>query len=92
MNYLKVASVAIAAIAFVGYANPQASASEFSRSEFNSMYTTVSSFEPLYPNSYQWCGEAGGSNCGFTSYQQCLESVQGLAGLCSPNRLYRKAI
>jgi hypothetical protein len=36
-----------------------------------------------------WCAEAGGrggySNCGFATFQQCLDSVSGVGGSCKPN-------
>jgi hypothetical protein len=43
---------------------------------------------------YPWCsqyseGGAGGRNCGFTTFQQCLENVSGIGGFCEPNTLYQ---
>lgn len=42
---------------------------------------------------YPWCsyymGAAGGENCGFTSFQQCLDNVRGIGGLCEPNTQYQ---
>jgi uncharacterized protein DUF3551 len=36
-----------------------------------------------------WCaqygGRAGGTNCGFHSFQQCLDTVRGIGGFCSRN-------
>ena len=42
---------------------------------------------------YPWCaiysGEAGGAqNCGFVSFQQCLEDVRGIGGFCMENNRY----
>jgi Protein of unknown function (DUF3551) len=46
-----------------------------------------------------WCAQAGGrggyTNCGYHTFQQCLDSVRGAGGSCSPNpalayeRVYR---
>ena len=38
----------------------------------------------------QWCayfdaGGDGGTNCGFESFQQCLDTVRGMGGSCSPD-------
>jgi len=36
-----------------------------------------------------WCaqygGPAGGTNCGFYTYQQCRAAVSGIGGFCSPS-------
>ena len=42
---------------------------------------------------YPWCsiysGSMGGSqNCGFTTFQQCLENVRGIGGFCQQNYSY----
>ncbi len=42
---------------------------------------------------YPWCavysGDAGGaSNCGFTTWQQCMATVSGIGGFCEPNQFY----
>ena len=37
---------------------------------------------------YPWCAnfhEGAGSNCGFTSYEQCMQTVRGSGGFCSEN-------
>ena len=41
---------------------------------------------------YPWCARYGGGKlapgvpiCGFTSYQQCMESVRGTGGYCEQN-------
>ncbi len=45
---------------------------------------------------YPWCanyggGEAGGggSNCGFSTFEQCLTTLRGMGGFCDPNPFYR---
>jgi hypothetical protein len=41
---------------------------------------------------YPWCayyggdGDGGGTNCGFTTFQQCLETVSGIGGFCQRNK------
>ncbi len=42
---------------------------------------------------YPWCayyggGDDGGTNCGFTTFQQCLDTVRGMGGFCQPNTQY----
>ncbi len=42
---------------------------------------------------YPWCAQYdkgdGGLNCGFTSFQQCLDDVRGIGGFCEQNNTYR---
>jgi hypothetical protein len=43
---------------------------------------------------YPWCeyldagGDGGGTNCGFVSFQQCMESAWGNGGDCQLNTQY----
>jgi hypothetical protein len=41
---------------------------------------------------YPWCayysGRGGGTNCGFTTYEQCMATVSGIGGFCSINTQY----
>jgi hypothetical protein len=42
---------------------------------------------------YPWCAyyggkEGGGTNCGFTTFQQCLDTVSGIGGFCNRNTQY----
>src|SRR5262249_2792017 len=43
---------------------------------------------------YPWCAEgsykAGGTNCGFVTLQQCLDTVRGGAEFCGPNPMYQR--
>jgi hypothetical protein len=38
-----------------------------------------------------WCaqysggGRGGGTNCGFYSFEQCMQTVRGIGGFCSQN-------
>ena len=45
---------------------------------------------------YPWCaeyrGHVGGTNCGFVTYQQCLETISGVGGNCYPNPAYRPPV
>src|ERR1051325_7382570 len=46
---------------------------------------------PAQAVEYPWCAnfhEGAGSNCGFTSYEQCLQTVRGSGGFCSENTFY----
>jgi hypothetical protein len=41
---------------------------------------------------YPWCAyysPPGGTNCGFSTFQQCISTVQGIGGMCQPNTQYQ---
>jgi hypothetical protein len=44
---------------------------------------------------YPWCAiygdgaAGGGTNCGFITFQQCMETARGLGSLCQPNTQYQ---
>ncbi len=43
---------------------------------------------------YPWCahygnGTGGAMNCGFTTFQQCLDTVRGIGGFCERNDWYQ---
>src|SRR5436190_11222957 len=42
---------------------------------------------------YPWCayysGRSGGTNCGFMTFQQCMDTARGLGSNCQPNTQYR---
>jgi len=44
---------------------------------------------------YPWCAQysdedgGGGRNCGFVSWEQCMETVRGMGGSCEPNLFYK---
>lgn len=46
----------------------------------------------LAQTSYPWCSNFadgfGGTNCGFTSYEQCMATVRGSGGFCNKNDMY----
>jgi hypothetical protein len=42
---------------------------------------------------YPWCSsfhDGAGTNCGFTSLEQCMATAAGAGGTCEPNNLYRR--
>jgi hypothetical protein len=43
-------------------------------------------------NNYPWCsiysGFDGSTNCGFVSFEQCMENVRGIGGFCQQNNWY----
>ena len=47
------------------------------------------SLSSLGAEAAQWCaqysGRAGGTNCGFYSFDQCLQTVRGIGGFCNRN-------
>ena len=42
---------------------------------------------------YPWCAHYGtgfgGINCGFTTFQQCMDTVSGIGGFCMVNNTYQ---
>lgn len=49
--------------------------------------------EPAAADPYKWCAvyggtEGGGSNCYFTTLEQCRATVSGAGGFCQPNGFY----
>jgi hypothetical protein len=49
---------------------------------------------PTKAQNYPWCAYysggavSGGTNCGFTTFEQCMETARGLGSLCQPNTQY----
>jgi hypothetical protein len=42
---------------------------------------------------WPWCSlfhDGAGTNCGFSSYEQCMATARGSGGFCVPNNLYVK--
>ena len=42
---------------------------------------------------YPWCAVyggrgGGGTNCGFSTWDQCMATVSGIGGFCEPNQFY----
>ena len=44
--------------------------------------------EVLYPYCAHYAGRSGGTNCGFTSFQQCQAAISGNGGYCGSNPRY----
>jgi hypothetical protein len=43
---------------------------------------------------YPWCSsfhDGAGTNCGFTSLEQCMATATGSGGTCEPNNLYKRS-
>jgi hypothetical protein len=43
---------------------------------------------------YPWCAQYGGTpsgptNCGFVTFQQCLDTISGIGGFCVRNNMYQ---
>jgi hypothetical protein len=49
--------------------------------------------KPSAAQTYPWCAYydvwQGATNCGFTTYQQCLATVSGVGGSCGVNPQYQ---
>ncbi|HEY2526870.1 MAG TPA: DUF3551 domain-containing protein [Xanthobacteraceae bacterium] len=48
---------------------------------------------PAQAQNYPWCAyysgrSGGGTNCGFTTFEQCLATVSGIGGFCQRNTQY----
>ena len=48
---------------------------------------------PTKAQNYPWCAYysgkgGGGTNCGFTTFERCLETARGLGSNCQPNTQY----
>ena len=56
---------------------------------------TIGAVAPAQAQNYPWCAyygmgeDGGGTNCGFVSYEQCMTTLSGLGGFCTPNNQYR---
>ena len=48
---------------------------------------------PSKAQNYPWCAiysgyDDGGTNCGFTTFEQCMATARGLGSNCQPNTQY----
>ena len=56
--------------------------------------TALSAGTPAHAQNYPWCEYisggmgGGGRNCGFVSFDQCMESARGNGGDCRANTMY----
>jgi hypothetical protein len=59
------------------------------------VFAVVVCFEkPAAAQNSAWCayydfGQDGATNCGFSTFQQCLATVSGVGGSCGPNPQYQ---
>jgi Protein of unknown function (DUF3551) len=51
---------------------------------------------PAKAQNYPWCAyygggsdDGGGTNCGFTTFDQCMATVSGIGGFCMRNTMYQ---
>jgi Protein of unknown function (DUF3551) len=50
--------------------------------------------KPAEAQNYPWCAiysegaAGGGTNCGFTTYEQCMDTARGLGSFCYRNTQY----
>ena len=50
--------------------------------------------KPTEAQNYPWCAyystgdDGGGTNCGFTTFEQCMETARGLGSMCQRNTQY----
>jgi Protein of unknown function (DUF3551) len=51
--------------------------------------------KPAEAQNYPWCAyenlRGGATNCGFSTFQQCLATVSGIGGSCGPNPQYQRS-
>jgi hypothetical protein len=55
------------------------------------VFGAVLDVTPAAGAEYPWCAnfhEGAGTNCGFTSYEQCMLTVRGSGGFCAKNDFY----
>jgi hypothetical protein len=46
---------------------------------------------PAQAQDYPWCAQfsgLGGTNCGFTTFEQCMATLAGIGGFCNANTQY----
>jgi hypothetical protein len=46
---------------------------------------------PARAQNYPWCSnfhDGAGTNCGFSTYEQCMATARGTGGYCAPNNMY----
>jgi hypothetical protein len=49
---------------------------------------------PAKAQNYPWCAQyagagGGATNCGFISFEQCMETIRGMGGFCEQNNWYQ---
>jgi hypothetical protein len=47
--------------------------------------------QSAHAQNYPWCAQysgLGGTNCGFSTFAQCMATLQGMGGFCNQNTQY----
>jgi hypothetical protein len=50
---------------------------------------------PLHAQNYPWCSnfaDGAGTNCGFSTLEQCKATIAGSGGYCDQNTLYKTPV
>jgi Protein of unknown function (DUF3551) len=60
---------------------------------FGVLFVAAAISTPAHAQNRPWCafysGHFGGAtNCGFSTYEQCLATISGVGGWCQPNTMY----
>ncbi len=53
--------------------------------------TAALGVRPSVAQNYPWCADyflGAGTNCGFSTLEQCLATISGIGGTCRPNPFY----
>ncbi len=56
------------------------------------LVATLSIATPAQAQNYPWCAnlhDGAGTNCGFSTVEQCMATVTGSGGYCDRNNLYK---
>jgi hypothetical protein len=51
----------------------------------------IATSDAAHAQNYPWCSnfhDGAGTNCGFSTYEQCMATARGSGGYCAPNNLY----
>jgi hypothetical protein len=76
-----------------GKTSPEEEAMKYSLFLLGVLVTTVMS-APAEAQNYPWCAYYGGgatggaTNCGFSTFAQCMATVTGIGGFCGVNTQY----
>jgi hypothetical protein len=54
----------------------------------------VTDIRPSAAQNYPWCAyysgvDGAGTNCGFSTWRQCMDALSGNGGYCAENPMYR---
>jgi hypothetical protein len=60
---------------------------------FRILVITAAMGSRVQAQNYPWCAQyagagGGATNCGFVSYAQCMQTLQGMGGFCVQNTQY----